>query len=451
MIDRIEGLYKLGLFHSDSIYATCSLVLQSKEEDDIVWLMHAFGGNKEGLIRAIHGESMYYPSSGVAEKILKLLVFKHILGIPNNHLGYIFQSGVDFYITGLDQVADEVKEGEGKEEKLEPSVAEEGEGKEEKLDRSPAEEKEGGEEKLEQNTEEEGKTYESFFCSPLKPVESMSFKRLDCLLKKFPSPCLEYMAIWGDTILKVFGQNSVENQRWLELEARLRKTVFAGVAEPNPKRFGWPVKSGDRVMFAFNRQSDEKNYPATMNWDEPEPAFCGEYRGSWKVKIDDEFRYILHAHDRLHDTYAVLPQLVRHMTDEEKKIYLGEQNKAYRYFRGNSYLAYGPGDIVKIYEQDWNDENASTGVPKRDTVKLNSNPKDVGLVLSDMDSNRYWKSVYCFKSKSIGSFPCRRLYWIPDQEHGGRALFIPDVKSLLEEDSPLKILKAHLKKFAHLL
>lgn len=438
LLHRLKKLHQLEMFQNERWYHECLLVLKSSEEDDRAFLLWGYGGDKESIEPAIFKYKKIGKTALSARACLRNLAIKHVLDIPGNHLGNLFlESGSKIHLAGLDVI-------DGRDYKNN------------KTDDEQKEEIKNEQQKKEKQTKEierkvvEEKPWCSVFCDVLLPVETRAFECLGFNLQIFSKECVEYLAMWRDQVIRVFGEDSLEIKKWIAMEQALKASLFSKITENvNLEKWGWPVRVGDRVMVTIKPGSKE-TYSATMVCDDYKDILFDECFGSnyRKVKIDDRHRHIFPEDKRHHDFFMVDTKHVRPMTGEELKT--NHQTKdADGFVRMDNPIAYFTGDIVKIYSVDVNDEIGNQ--LQRNKEKLKSKPEDVGLVIDDGTDNRYWRMIFHWKAKCIRSIPCRRLFWLGDNFCNGRALRVPNIKQQLEEDSPLKILRAYIPHFEHLL
>ena len=114
----------------------------------------------------------------------------------------------------------------------------------------------------------------------------------------------------------------------------------------------------------------------------------------------------------------------------------------YEIVRSTNFNDYFVGDIVKIYNTDVNTEI------NQDTALIHDKADDIGLVISHCKGNPYWRQVYCWKTKTIRSIVCSKLYWFADDKKGGRALHIHNATGKLKEYTPEKLLSEYKAYFS---
>jgi hypothetical protein len=262
-------------------------------------------------------------------------------------------------------------------------------------------------------------------------------------IQKYSSNCTEYLDLYKERIYKTLGPNSEEAKLFNLYYA---KYIDELTLEPssNPEFFGWPLETNQRVMFHYNNKLLPGTYiDTTSNQHVPLDPTCFAYTFR-KIRPDESYR------PQLYDILKVEGQYVRLMTKEEEDMYINKLEEP-NFHRSDSYIAYFPGDLVKIYNQEVNNEHDNLGSIKkiRDKNLLSQNPMDVGLVIGHVKDNPYWKMVYLWKQKQIESVSCRYMYWISDVH--GRALHVPKASEKLEEIVPRKIMELYLNQFDHLL
>ena len=105
------------------------------------------------------------------------------------------------------------------------------------------------------------------------------------------------------------------------------------------------------------------------------------------------------------------------------------------------------GDIVKVYNQDVNDEYGCREVRTkiRNTYLLYEKPKDIVLVIQHESNNEFWKIVYLWKEKKIKSCQAKQMFWLQDQN--GRAIRISNAAEQLDEIAPRKVMQPYFESF----
>lgn len=267
----------------------------------------------------------------------------------------------------------------------------------------------------------------------VEPEEVGSWGVLEGQLKKHGGACLEYLALYTGHILQGLGEMAAESQVWHAMVAALQQSVLAHNTLRNSEQFGWPLQPFQRVMVQLRHHGEcvpGTCTPSNFNWDTvhvPLDPFCMNLER--QIYFDVCARTHLHPSDAALDITDIDVKRVRPMTTAELERYGTPKLGSIRY--GSKPR---PGDIVKIYEE----RNPSS----------QDQPIDIGLVMPSCDKNEYWRDVYCWKKKALSSQAVACLSWIPNVAEGGRALHVENITDLLEEDSPLKILRLQQTHFA---
>ena len=391
-IEKIEYclyiLHKIKYLKKNSIFECAYLVLESVDVPNKVWLMYEYGGHK--TIMTLDSSSNSFSKTfnkRTTVQAVLCIILKNMMGLVAD------TSSILYYSSSSDRLILLGLDKDGKDDKL---------------------------------------------ILPLKLQKS---------IEEHSQYCTEYLDLYRTRIYKALGSESSEAKLF---DHYYDKYCLVLNLKPtsNPDFFGWPLKKNQRVMFHNSRYSN-KLFPGTVIKDHNNKLhvlldpICFAYIFR-KIRPDESCR------STLYDEFEIEGQYVRPMKDEEQTLYINSIEEP-EFNRTDSYIAYFQGDIVKVYNQEVNNEIDRLGnIEKiKNSELLSQNPVDIGLVIDDVKGNPYWKMIYLWKQRKIESVSCRYMYWVPNKR--GRALHIPKIKELLDELAPRKILEPYLDHFSDLL
>ena len=187
---------------------------------------------------------------------------------------------------------------------------------------------------------------------------------------RYHDECAEYIAVMSDRVSQAWGADSADAKRWLSCVEDLgmmhsAQDLGVSLDYKNRLHFGWPVKSGERVMFrrehvpAMFKRDDDGLLPGTIleNCDnschEPLDHNAMAYTFRW-LTPDDGARCKLSDDERNSDCLRIRAKDVRSMNATEQKQYqVQERDKEeVDIVRSQSYTAFFIGDVVRVYDRE---------------------------------------------------------------------------------------------------
>ena len=185
------------------------------------------------------------------------------------------------------------------------------------------------------------------------------------------------------------------------------------------QKYGWPTKKGDRIMTSLNQ-------PGTVSSGSQKHALLDPHISQEIIYITFDLKF--RSYDLSHiESETVAAKYVRPMTDIEKDQYPNSAKNVSDVVRPNSHCAFYIGDVVKIFSRDIHNEDPVNYSYKQLTRDFDSDIIDIALVVDNGSENKYWRTVLCYTTKKIKSFPCCKLYWV--KEDDGAVVRFQDAES----------------------